>query len=337
MSHSVAIVVMFFARHKTPVRRFAAVASNHLISVVRRFCAGVRAAVCGGCSKTSLLLAAAVLRRFAVVSPHTPPRACARARGAALRIQMARPDAGGHVRLVQVAGRVNRTHRPSAREDAPVQRAGKNRTVGMFGGQTFRPTRGRTRAFPTLRCTTAHVSRDASHKLLALPGGNGAAIAMMSATQSHTPLANGSPRNAARLGPHSRAIDRGSVGWSIDGRSREGRFLRAYEAMLAEHVGGKPSRVQAEMIRRCARLALHLELQDEKTLAAGDMSDGVAKRYLAWNGALVRTLRELGLKATGLPRRSLAERLAEPAAAEPAPRRASVAERLSSEAGGIAA
>ena len=32
-----------------------------------------------------------------------------------------------------------------------------------------------------------------------------------------------------RLGPFSRAIDRGGVGWSIDGRSREGRFLRAYE------------------------------------------------------------------------------------------------------------
>jgi hypothetical protein len=45
------------------------------------------------------------------------------------------------------------------------------------------------------------------------------------------------------------------VGWSIDGRSREGRFLRAYERMLAEHVGGKPSHVQRELIRRCARLA----------------------------------------------------------------------------------
>jgi hypothetical protein len=47
-----------------------------------------------------------------------------------------------------------------------------------------------------------------------------------------------------RLGPYSRAIDRGSIGWSVDGRSREGRFLRAYERMLSDHIGGSPSVVQ---------------------------------------------------------------------------------------------
>jgi hypothetical protein len=99
-----------------------------------------------------------------------------------------------------------------------------------------------------------------------------------------------------RLGPSSRAIDRGSVGWSIDGRSREGRFLRAYERMLAEHCGGKPSRVQRELIRRCARLALHLELQDERSMLAGEMGDGMSRRYLAWSNALSRSLRLLGLE-----------------------------------------
>jgi hypothetical protein len=88
------------------------------------------------------------------------------------------------------------------------------------------------------------------------------------------------------------------VGWSIDGRSREGRFLRAYERMLAEHVGGKPSHVQRELIRRCAGLALHLELQDERSMLAGEMGDGMSRRYLAWSNTLSRTLRLLGLEGT---------------------------------------
>jgi hypothetical protein len=62
-------------------------------------------------------------------------------------------------------------------------------------------------------------------------------------------ISTGRPPNGRhRLGPHSKAIDRGAVGWSINGRSREGRFLRAYERMLAQHVGGQPSCVQAELI-----------------------------------------------------------------------------------------
>jgi hypothetical protein len=65
---------------------------------------------------------------------------------------------------------------------------------------------------------------------------------------------------------------------------------------LAEHLGGRPSRVQRELIRRCARLALHLELQDERSMMAGEMGDGMSRRYLAWHGALARTLRLLGLE-----------------------------------------
>jgi hypothetical protein len=67
--------------------------------------------------------------------------------------------------------------------------------------------------------------------------------------------------------------------------------------MLTEHLGGKPSRVQRELIRRCARLALHLELQDERSMLAGEMGDGMSRRYLAWNNTLSRTLRLLGLES----------------------------------------
>jgi hypothetical protein len=91
--------------------------------------------------------------------------------------------------------------------------------------------------------------------------------------------------------------------------------------MLEEHLGGKPSRVQAEMIRRCARLALHLELQDERTLVSASMSDHTARQYLAWHGALVRTLRQLGLRAATERAPTLAQVMASPSAL-PRPKRA---------------
>ena len=115
-----------------------------------------------------------------------------------------------------------------------------------------------------------------------------------------------------KLGPYSRAIDRGAVGWSIDGRSREGRFLRAYEKMLAQHVGGKPSAVQKALIGRAAKLALHLELMDERTLTAGDMSERDSRQYLAWSNSLSRALSLLGLKGQVAAAPDLAAYLASP-------------------------
>src|SRR5271168_3686027 len=89
-----------------------------------------------------------------------------------------------------------------------------------------------------------------------------------SSRAARPPLAAGTGTNRPGInGPYSRAIDRGAVGGLIDGRSREGRFLRAYERMLVEHCGGNPSIVQRALISRAARLALHLELMDERSLA----------------------------------------------------------------------
>jgi hypothetical protein len=81
------------------------------------------------------------------------------------------------------------------------------------------------------------------------------------------PIAAGRRIDRAGIGPYSRTIDRGAIGGLIGGRSREGRFLRRYEAMLTEHVGGNPSIVQRALISRAARLALHLELMDERSWA----------------------------------------------------------------------
>jgi hypothetical protein len=101
--------------------------------------------------------------------------------------------------------------------------------------------------------------------------------------------------NTARVGPHSRALRRGAVGDQIDGRSREGRFLRAAEAELIAQTGGEPSFGQRILIRRAARAMLRLELLDAK-MAVGSWTDHDARTFGGLSNNLRLTLRELGLK-----------------------------------------
>lgn len=127
-----------------------------------------------------------------------------------------------------------------------------------------------------------------------------------------------------KLGPHSRAFARGAVGVAVHGNSKEGRFLRAVERELTQHIGGSPSAAQRMLISRAARLALQLEMMDEAALAAGGaMSEGNSRRYLAWSNTLSRTLRELGLKGVAAKAPSLADIAAEIAANKRAGRAAS--------------
>jgi hypothetical protein len=120
------------------------------------------------------------------------------------------------------------------------------------------------------------------------------------------------PRGTApdrkRLGPYSRTLERGAIGNSIDGRSREGRFLRAFEQMLAEHVGGSPSAAQRVLISRCARLALRLELLDEKQVAR-TLTEHDGRTYSSLSNHLRLGMREIGIKAAEAPQLSIRDRL----------------------------
>ncbi len=98
------------------------------------------------------------------------------------------------------------------------------------------------------------------------------------------------------LGPNSRAFSRGAISDVIDGRSREGRFLRKTEAELKAHLGASVSPVAQILIRRCAKVLLQLELLDSK-MASGDWSEHNGKMYSALSNNLRLTLRELGIKA----------------------------------------
>ena len=120
----------------------------------------------------------------------------------------------------------------------------------------------------------------------------------------------GTAPSGHRLGPYSRVLTRGAIGASISGSSREGRFLRHYEAELTRHVGSQPSIVERLMIARCARLALRLELLDERSID-GDMTERDGKHYLAWSRALVAMLRGLGTKGAPKPKTTLQDVLAQ--------------------------
>lgn len=105
-----------------------------------------------------------------------------------------------------------------------------------------------------------------------------------------------SPLIGIPLGPHCRALRRGVIGDAIDGRSREGKFLRKCEAELLAQTGGEPSFAQRLLIRRIARAMLKLELFDAK-MAGDDWTDHDARTYGGLSNALRLMLRELGLKA----------------------------------------
>jgi hypothetical protein len=108
-----------------------------------------------------------------------------------------------------------------------------------------------------------------------------------------------------KIGPHSRLLRRGS----IDGRSREGRFLAACRAELAQHLGGAPSRAEAVLIDRVAWLRLHIALIDERAAGGTAMSAHDQRAYLAFSNAVVRATRQLGLKGAAEPAPSLSEYL----------------------------
>ena len=122
-------------------------------------------------------------------------------------------------------------------------------------------------------------------------------------------------RTRNRLGPYSRTLERGAIGRSIDGRSQEGRFLRAFERQLLDHIGGQSAASVAQrlLIARLARVALRLELFDVK-IAAGTLTDHDARVYGALHNAFRLMLREVGLGATAAKPQSLGEYVAARAA-----------------------
>jgi hypothetical protein len=99
------------------------------------------------------------------------------------------------------------------------------------------------------------------------------------------------------IGPYSKPIDRGALGAKLSGRSREGRFLRAFERQLLDHLGHEPNTIERALIARASRVALHLELMDERSFVDGHRF-GIHDHnyYVAWSNSFARLLGQLGMK-----------------------------------------
>lgn len=79
---------------------------------------------------------------------------------------------------------------------------------------------------------------------------------------------------------------------------------------MVKHVGGAPSVTQKLLIARLARVALRLEIFDQK-ITDGDLTDHDARVYGALHNAFRLMLREIGLKPTAPRPPTIAEIAAE--------------------------
>jgi hypothetical protein len=103
----------------------------------------------------------------------------------------------------------------------------------------------------------------------------------------------------------------------VDGRSALGRLMRQVRAALIRHVGGRPSATQKMMIERAVTLTGYLARLDAEALSPAGLSDHRRREYLAADGSLRRTLREIGLKGAAATPPSLADYLASRAKPDP--------------------
>jgi hypothetical protein len=95
---------------------------------------------------------------------------------------------------------------------------------------------------------------------------------------------------------YSRPLRRGVLG-DLDGRSKEGRFLKTIERDLIGQVGGSPSVGQQLLIRRIARAMLMLEILDLKLANNDNWNQCDAATQGGLNNNVRLCLRELGIKA----------------------------------------
>jgi len=108
-----------------------------------------------------------------------------------------------------------------------------------------------------------------------------------------------SPRTRRQLGPYSRTLQRGAIGSiAVDGRSERGRFIRALEKELVEHVGGKPSIAQRLLIDNIVRQRLQLDLLGERLASGANWTPHDGRTFAALQNSFRLSLRELGLEPT---------------------------------------
>jgi hypothetical protein len=65
---------------------------------------------------------------------------------------------------------------------------------------------------------------------------------------------------------------------------------------LTAHLGGDLTPPQEILVRQAAKLVVTLDILGVELVDKGEVSDFASRRYLAWVGALRRTLETLGIE-----------------------------------------
>ena len=105
------------------------------------------------------------------------------------------------------------------------------------------------------------------------------------------PISQRRPKTQSRV--YNRKIDL----LTIKKTTREGRFLTEFRAQLTKQVGGNPNFIQKQWIERAAKLALRIELIDEKTLGLDlHLTHTVLQKYTNLTNCLNQTLALLNIK-----------------------------------------
>jgi hypothetical protein len=80
---------------------------------------------------------------------------------------------------------------------------------------------------------------------------------------------------------------------TVNGKTKEGRFVAVYKRDLIEQLGGAPTTAQLRLVERAAMLALHLLKADQKAIKGEGLSEQATRAYLAMHNALTKTLAQL--------------------------------------------
>jgi hypothetical protein len=107
-------------------------------------------------------------------------------------------------------------------------------------------------------------------------------------------------KNRGRIGPYSAVLQRGVIGDTVDGPSRDGRLARHIAAELIKHLGGNMLFVEKLLIERFIKTRLRLEALEEKG-ESGEWTDLDRRTYAALLNAFRLTAREIGLNPAATP------------------------------------
>lgn len=94
---------------------------------------------------------------------------------------------------------------------------------------------------------------------------------------------------------YSRILSSGAGG-TLNGNTREGRFVRGIERDLLFQLDGEPSTAQKLLVRRVSKMMLLAERLDDKLTNGETWTPHDARTFGAMNNAIRLALRELGIR-----------------------------------------